>query len=358
MSSPTAGSVPGPDAVDASRTSRRPRVDNGQVSRRPSVQQVGQEAQVAAQVAQGDHGDAAAGQGVVGVVPLRPLGVHPDAGVGHQVRQLGQGRHQQLLEQIGVVDRAVRAGQQLAVGPPVGDPFVDARPPGRRRSRWCRAGSSQDLLVWLDAVGHVGVAEDLVAEHVREAAGVVAVQGLEQLQQVDDLVVAPVADVAPGIVGRHDFPVHAVTGDAVGIEAVHGRGVDELGDDAGQEPGEGRAQGFPVLEDVAPVALVVQRPVAVAVADADGEPVPGPAGVAVAPPEVEGQVLVAQALEVGVAGLPRQRRAGRGPSSRSGRPARRACSRSATPRLRTPGNRRGRPRGCRSSGRRPRRACC
>ena len=112
-----------------------------------------------------------------------------------------------------------------------------------------------------------------------------------------------------GSSGDDGFPVHAVAGEAVGVEAVHGRGVDELGDQARQEAREGRAQRLPVLEDVAPVALVVQCALAVAVAHADREAVPGPAGVAVAPAEVQRQVLVAQPREVGVAGGAARRRA-------------------------------------------------
>ncbi len=77
------------------------------------------------------------------------------------------------------------------------------------------------------------------------AAGSWRRRHLQQAQQVDDLVVAPVADVAPGIVRRRHLPVHPVAGDAVGVEAVHRGGVDELGHQVGQEARDTRPPGPP-----------------------------------------------------------------------------------------------------------------
>ena len=54
-----------------------------------SFELVGQEGQIAAQVTKGDDGNPAASEGVVGVVPFRSLGVHPDAGARDQVRKFG-----------------------------------------------------------------------------------------------------------------------------------------------------------------------------------------------------------------------------------------------------------------------------
>ena len=75
--------------------------------------------------------------------------------------------------------------------------------------------------------GHVGIRVDPLAQSGAEGAGLVALPGLQQPQQVDDLVVAPVADVAPGIVRVLGLPVDAGAGDAVGVVAVGGRGVEE-----------------------------------------------------------------------------------------------------------------------------------
>ena len=78
-------------------------------------EQAGQEGQVPLQVAERHHRDAVADQRVVGVVPLRALGVEPDAAARHEVRDLGERRHEQLLDETDVHDRAAVL-QQLAVG--------------------------------------------------------------------------------------------------------------------------------------------------------------------------------------------------------------------------------------------------
>ena len=115
------------------------------------------------------------------------------------------------------------------------------------------------------------------------------------------MVVAPVADVRPGVVGLNLFPLKAILEHAIRVVAVEGGGVEELENHALDELGVGVHERFPVLEDVAPVALVVQnlRP-GLLVAQVDGEAVPRTAGVAVTATELQGQVLCAQALEVEV----------------------------------------------------------
>ena len=100
-------------------------------------------------------------------------------------------------------------------------------------------------------------------EQARQSAGMITRRDLQQLQEVNDLVVAPVPDVGPGIVRIEHLPVEAVAHDAVRIVAVGGGGVDELEDHALDVTGERQRQRFPVLEDVAPVALIVEYPLAV-----------------------------------------------------------------------------------------------
>ncbi len=78
----------------------------------------------------------------------------------------------------------------------------------------------------------------------------------EQFQQVDDLVVPPVADIAPGILRILDLPIDAFLGDAIRIVAVHRRCIDELGDHVFDELRIAERQCLPVLEDVAPVSLI------------------------------------------------------------------------------------------------------
>ena len=58
---------------------------------------------------------------------------------------------------------------------------------------------------------------------------------------------------------------------------------------------------LPVLEDVAPVALVIQNLGAVDLAvGIDREFIPGPAGIAVSAAEFKRQILLAQAVQIGV----------------------------------------------------------
>ena len=75
-----------------------------------------EEREVPAQVAQRDHGQPVAHQGIVGVVPFRPLGVHPDAAARHQVAELDQSHDQQLFQQVDMVD-VLAAHNQAPVGP-------------------------------------------------------------------------------------------------------------------------------------------------------------------------------------------------------------------------------------------------
>jgi hypothetical protein len=76
------------------------------------------------------------------------------------------------------------------------------------------------LGVRLEPVGHVGKAEQRAVPQVRQQRRVVCLAGFQQLEQVDHLVVAPVADVAPGVVGVDHLPVDAVAADAVGVVAI------------------------------------------------------------------------------------------------------------------------------------------
>ena len=123
---------------------------------------------------------------------------------------------------------------------------------------------------------------------------------LQQLLQIDDLVITPVADIAPRVVRLLDFPVDAFLGDPVRVVAVHRRRIDELGDDVFDKLGIAECQRLPVLENVAPVALVGQQPIAVFVFQFDGELVPGTTRVAVAAAEGDRQVLVAETRQLRV----------------------------------------------------------
>ena len=162
-------------------------------------------------------------------------------------------------------------------------------------------GVPQQVAEGTDPVRHVRVAEQGTVQQRGQTVRVEVARQLQQLEQVDDLVVAPVPDVAPGVVRLLDLPVDARLGDAVGVVAVHGRAIDELGDHVFREPREAECQGFPVLEDVAPVALVPVQRIAIPVPQPDGELVPRPARVAMAAPDGDRQVLEAQPFELRVA---------------------------------------------------------
>ena len=65
----------------------------------------------------------------------------------------------------------------------------------------------QDLVVLGDPVGDVGVGEDRGVEHVVQPTGMEPGRSLQQPEQVDDLVVAPVADVGERVLRLRDLPV-------------------------------------------------------------------------------------------------------------------------------------------------------
>ena len=267
------------------------------VGLRQDVLEVDQEP---AEVVQGHHGHAVAHQGVVGVVPLRTLGVHPNAALRDEVGDFGEHGGHQLLDEVHLVDEDVGLAQERAVAANFAALEVDFLACFVVVID-CVLGVLQNGVVRLDPVGDVGVDERVVLEVVFEFLGVVRLQELQELQEVDDLVVAPVADVRPRVVRLNFFPLEAILEHAVRVVAVEGGRVQELENHAFDELGVRVHQGFPVLEDVAPVALVVQnlRP-GFFVTQVDGEAVPRTAGVAVAAAELQRQVLGAQALEVEV----------------------------------------------------------
>ena len=157
---------------------------------------------------------------------------------------------------------------------------------------------------------------------------------LHQLLQVNDLVIAPVADIRPGIARLGNLPIDPVVGDAVGVVAIDGGGIQEGADHALDIFGVRIGQRFPVLEDIAPVALVIQLLRAVRLLDVDRKAVPRPAGVAVPAAEGQRQVGVAQADQVGRAvGL--RRLCSSVKSMRGGRAAKKSAFARRTGRLRT-----------------------
>ena len=150
----------------------------------------------------------------------------------------------------------------------------------------------------LQPVGHIGKAEHGLVPQPLQQAGAMGLYGFQQLQQVDDLVVAPVADVAPGVCLVFHFPVDAVAADAVGVVAIGCHGAQEHRHHRSRITRFAGQQGFPVLEDVAPVAFIADETPAVLAAHPDGEAVPRAAGVAVAPAEGQWQVTQDQPFQL------------------------------------------------------------
>ena len=95
------------------------------------------------------------------------------------------------------------------------------------------------------------------------------------------------------------LPVNAVAGDTIRVISIGRRGVDELRDHARQEGRKTAGQRLPVLEDIAPVACVVQGISSVFIAQDDGELVPWATRVTVAATKPKGQILKADPLKVG-----------------------------------------------------------
>ena len=256
---------------------------------------------------------------VVRVVPLRALGVHPDAAAGDEVGELGQRTDEQLLEQRHDDEVAVGTAHQLAVCADLLELSLAAAVrrlvEGDRRLR-----VAYEVGVVADPVRHVGVHEDPAVEHARHLAGEEALGGLEQPEEVHELVIAPVPDVAPRVLRVRHLPVDPVARDPVGVVPVGGRRVDEQRHHAGEVLGERDAHRLPVLEHVAPVALEADHGLAVVVLHPHREVVPRSARVAVASREAERQVLRA-----------RSSRGGRRRARRRARAARRVAAVPATP---------------------------
>src|SRR5437870_12470357 len=104
--------------------------------------------------------------------------------------------------------------------------------------------------------------------------------------------VAPVADVAPRILGVANLPVDAVTSDAIRVVAVGRRGVKEHCDHLVNIAGKTLSQTLPVLENIAPVALIGVKRATLFVLDVNLKSVPWPAWIAVATTETQRQVFV------------------------------------------------------------------
>ena len=159
-----------------------------------------------------------------------------------------------------------------------------------------------DVVVVGDPIGHVGVGAGPGSDGGLEPPRMARPAQFQQLGEVDDLVIAPIPDVGPRVIGFRHLPIDAGVRDTVRVVAVDGGGIDERADHRFDELGIGPGQRLPVLEDVPPVPLVAQLRV-VAPAQHDVELVPGSRGIAVSAAEGKRQELAHQAHEMRAARL-------------------------------------------------------
>jgi hypothetical protein len=160
-------------------------------------------------------------------------------------------------------------------------------------------GIGQELFKVLDPVWHIGKHKKLEVQELLQLTRVKVTGLLQELLEVNDLVIAPVPYIGPGVLRIGTLPVDSLPGNPVGVVTIGRGGIQKLGKDSLQEFREAQVQGFPILENIPPVALVAQFVGTVFVPDLDGKLVPGPAGVAVPPAEGQRQVFHAQPFQTG-----------------------------------------------------------
>ena len=251
----------------------------------------------AVDIANGNHRCAVAYEGIVGVVPFGAKGVHPYTCTRDMVREFGEQRHKQFLCTCDEHRLAVMTGQQTCVLTILGNEGEDA-PVRFIIEADGILGISNDLAIRLNAIRHSCKRELAHAKHVDECMRSVVTAKLDEFGEVDDLMVAPIADVRPRVVGIDNFPIDTFGCNAVRVVAI-GRGcVEELGNDSVDVIGIRGRQGFPVLEDVTPVALIGNERFAFFVLDTDIEAVPRSRGIAMSARECQRQILHEQAVQL------------------------------------------------------------
>ncbi len=111
--------------------------------------------------------------------------------------------------------------------------------------------------VRFDPIRNVGMAENPAPQQGRKLVQMELVRDLQEFLQVDDLVVAPVANVSPGTARTWLFPLDPSAGHSIRVVSIGGRGADEAADHTLHVFGIAVGQCLPVLKDVAPIPLIV-----------------------------------------------------------------------------------------------------
>ncbi len=120
----------------------------------------------------------------------------------------------------------------------------------------------------------------------------VFINDLKKFLQVNNLVIAPIPDIRPRIIGLNGFPVEAVFGNPIWIVAIEGGSIQELENHTGNKFGIRMRQSFPVLKNIPPVTFVVQNFSTVCfIFNVYGKIIPRTARIAVPAAEFQRQIL-------------------------------------------------------------------
>ncbi|CAI8437392.1 MAG: Uncharacterised protein [Cryomorphaceae bacterium] len=161
-----------------------------------------------------------------------------------------------------------------------------------------------DRAVRLDLVRHIRVDKKVIVEVVAQRTRLVLLDKFEEFQQVDDLMIPPVADVRPRVVRFDRFPVESVFSDAVRVVPIESCCVEEFVNHSLHKLWVAVCKCFPILEDITPVSLVVEdfRTV-LFVTCVDGKFIPRARRIAMAAAKLQRQVLEAQAFKIEIRGI-------------------------------------------------------
>ena len=151
---------------------------------------------------------------------------------------------------------------------------------------------------WLDLVRNAGQGVTAFVQRRRQSSRLVVLERLQQPEQIDDLVIAPVTDVAPRVVRVFDLPINTRARDAIRIVTIRRRSVQKDGDHGFETERITLREAFPVLKNVAPVALIIVKRLPRFIACADGETIPRTTRVAVATAKSKRQILAREANQL------------------------------------------------------------
>ena len=155
------------------------------------------------------------------------------------------------------------------------------------------------LLVRFEAVWHIGESILPLVKQTAQCIGIVLITDLQQFEQIDNLVVSPITDVRPRVLRLYHLPVNAVVGDTVGVIPVRRSRIEELGDDMIDKERIGERQRFPVLEYIAPVALIGHHRISLLVLHTDVKQVPRTRRITVATTESQRQIFRSRFRRIG-----------------------------------------------------------